>query len=29
MTWKLHEDKARLDIDDKNGEGPETITIKV
>jgi len=25
---KLHEDKARLDIDDKNGEGPETITIK-
>ena len=25
---KLHEDRARLDIDDKNGEGPETITIK-
>ena len=24
---KRHEDKARLDIDDKNGEGPETITI--
>jgi hypothetical protein len=25
---KRHEDNARLDIDDKNGEGPETITIK-